>query len=201
MRDRDDEPGGPADGDADPPANPEAVARAICLRLLTMRARSRAELAEAMARKNVPDDVGEKVLTRFAEVGLIDDGALAHGMVEADHRGRGLSARAIELRMRRRGVAEPAVQAALHEIDADSELAAARRLAQRKLRSVAHLDPATQTRRLFGLLARRGYGSGLASRVVREVLAENAADSAADNAADGAAGADFALELIESGLD
>jgi regulatory protein len=172
--------GGPADAEHDPPADPEAVARAICLRLLTMRARSRAELADAMASKNVPAAVADKVLTRFSDIGLIDDAALAESMVEADHHGRGLSARAVGLRMRRRGVPEEAVQAALVEIDVDSEAAAARRLAQRKLRSLGGLDAPTQTRRLFGLLARRGYGPGLASRVVREVMA-GSADEALDD--------------------
>jgi regulatory protein len=186
MRRNDDEPGGPADAENDPPADPEAVARAICLRLLTMRDRSRAELADALTRKNVPDDVAGKVLDRFTEIGLINDDALAHSMVEADHRGRGLSARAVGVRMRRRGVAEPIVQAALEEIDPDSEVAAARQLAERKLRSIGHLDSLTQTRRLFGLLARRGYGAGLAGRVVREVMADRAND---------------ALELADLGVD
>jgi SOS response regulatory protein OraA/RecX len=172
MRDHLDEPGGPADGENDPPADPEAVARAICLRLLTMRDRSRGELAAAMARKNVPDKVAAKVLDRFTEIGLINDDALAQSMVEADHHGRGLSARAVGVRMRRRGVAEPAIQVALAQVDPDSELEAARRLAQRKLVSLRHLDSAVQARRLFGLLARRGYGAGMASRVVREVMAE-----------------------------
>jgi SOS response regulatory protein OraA/RecX len=167
-----DKPGGPADGENDPPADPEAVARAICLRLLTMRDRSRGELAAAMARKNVPDKVAAKVLDRFTEIGLINDDALAQSMVEVDHHGRGLSARAVGVRMRRRGVAEPAIQVALAQVDPDSELEAARRLARRKLVSLRNLDSTVQARRLFGLLARRGYGAGMASRVIREVMAE-----------------------------
>jgi regulatory protein len=172
RRDALDESGGPADGQNDPPADPEAVARAICLRLLTMRDRTRVELGTAMARKNVPDDVAAKVLDRFTDIGLIDDDALAQSMVEADHRGRGLSARAVGVRMRRRGVAEPAMQAALAQVDAESELGAARQLAQRKFTTLRHLDSTVQARRLFGLLARRGYSPGLAARVVREVMAD-----------------------------
>jgi regulatory protein len=186
MREKYQDDGGPADAAQDPPADAEAVARAICLRLLTMRARSRAELADAMARKNVPAEVAEKVLTRFSEIGLIDDDALAQSMVEADHHGRGLSARAVGQRMRRRGVPDATVEAALVEVDLESEVAAAHRLAQRKLRSLSGLDPLTQSRRLFGLLARRGYGPGLASRVVREVMAGRA---------------DEALDLLETASD
>ena len=51
----------------------------ICLRLLDQRARSRAELADALRRRGVPDDAATRVLDRFVEVGLIDDAALAAG--------------------------------------------------------------------------------------------------------------------------
>src|SRR6266568_2269882 len=63
----------PPEDEQDAPGDPESVARAICLRLLTQRARSRAELAEALHRRGVPDDAASAVLTRYAEVGLIDD--------------------------------------------------------------------------------------------------------------------------------
>jgi regulatory protein len=69
-------------------------------------------------------------------------------------------------------VDEPAVQAAVDQIDSDSELAAARDLAARRLRSLRDLDPAVQARRIVGLLARRGYSSGLAYRVARDVISD-----------------------------
>ena len=60
-----------------PDADPESVARTILLDQLTGRARTRAELAEKMAKKHVPDDVAQRLLDRFTEVGLIDDAAFA----------------------------------------------------------------------------------------------------------------------------
>jgi hypothetical protein len=65
--------------------------------------------------------------------------------------------------------------AALDTVDAESEAAAAHRLVDRKLRSTRGLDPATRARRLAGMLARKGYPSGLAYRVVREALAADQA--------------------------
>jgi regulatory protein len=62
---------GAAAVDAEP--DPEQVARAIVLRLLTGAPRSRAQLADALARKDVPEDVAARVLGRFTEVGLIDE--------------------------------------------------------------------------------------------------------------------------------
>ena len=54
--------------------------------------------------------------------------------------------------------------------------AAARALVDRKLRSMSGLDPQVATRRLAGLLARKGYAAGLAFSVVREALAEHGRD-------------------------
>lgn len=160
-----------------PPGNPESVARTICLRLLDRRARTRAELAEALRKKGVSDGASAAVLDRFAEVGLIDDDALAATYAIAQHRERGLAARAVAAKLRRRGVDEQTVAAAVEPIDRDSESAAAEALARSKLRALGALEPIVQARRLVGLLGRRGYSPGLAHEVVRAVLAD-AAESA-----------------------
>jgi regulatory protein len=149
--------------------DPEAVARAICLRLLTQRARSRAELAEKLTKRGVPDDAASRVLDRFAEVGLIDDGALAAHLAGAQHRERGLARRAVAAKLRQRGLTEH-VESALTTIDADNERARARQLVQRRLPALGDLPPDVQARRLVGLLARKGYSSGMSYAVVREAL-------------------------------
>jgi regulatory protein len=155
-----------------PPGDPESVARTICLRLLDRRARSRAELATALRKRGVPDDAAGAVLDRFAEVGLIDDAALAGTLAAAQHRERGLAGRAVAVKLRQRGIAEPQVRAAIESIDRDSEYAAAQALVAKKLRSLGGLEPQVQARRLVGLLGRRGYAPGLAHEVVRAALAE-----------------------------
>ncbi len=166
-------PGSPAD--QGPDADPVEVARAICLRQLTAGPRSRAQLARALAGKGVPDRAAQVVLDRFTEVGLIDDAAFAQAWVESRHRGRGLSRRALAHELRARGVEAADQDVALSVVDADSEAAAARMLVDRKLSGTRGLDPAARTRRLFGMLVRKGYPGGLAMRVVREALAADGA--------------------------
>lgn len=158
-----------------PPGDPENAARVICLRMLDRRARSRAELAEALARKGIPDDSAGKVLDRLTEVGLIDDAALADAMAGAQHRERGLARKAVALKLRRRGFTDEVVEAAVGTIDAGDERSRARDLVTRRQRTLAALPPEVQTRRLVGLLARKGYSPGTAYEVVREVLAHAAA--------------------------
>ncbi len=157
--------------DLGPPADPESVARKILLDQLTGQARSRHELAAKLAAKNVPDEVAERLLARFEEVGLIDDEAFARAWVASRQQRRGLAPRALAQELRRKGVADDVVKEALDEIDPADAEAAARALVRKKLRSMSRLDDTTRTRRLVGMLARKGYSSGLAFAVVRSELA------------------------------
>jgi regulatory protein len=159
-----------------PPADPESVAREICLRLLAGAPRTRAQLADAMKRKDVPGDVAERVLGRFSDVGLIDDAAFAQAWVQSRHFGRGLARRALAAELRRRGVAHDTVDEAVETLDPDQEERTARELVDRRLSGTRGLDPAKRMRRLVGVLARKGYPPGLAYRVVKEALAEEGAD-------------------------
>jgi regulatory protein len=146
------------------------VARTICLRLLTMRARSRAELADALSARDIPDDAATRVLDRLVEVGLIDDAALAASLAGAQHNERGLARRAVAQKLRQRGLADE-LDDALSGIDGDSERARACELVARRRRALSALPPEVQARRLVSLLARKGYSSGLSYAVVREALA------------------------------
>jgi regulatory protein len=164
----------------DPDADPVAVAREICLRMLTDRARTRQELAQALQRKGVPDEAAHAVLDRFDEVGLIDDAAFAGQWVRSRHHHRGLARRAIAMELRRKGVSEEDAGEALAEVDEESEAQRARELVDRKLRSLAvgtTEQRAAAGRRMVGMLARKGYGAGTAYRVVKEALAERGAES------------------------
>jgi regulatory protein len=163
-------------GDTGPDADPENVARAIVLRQLAGQPRSRAELAKALERRSVPDDVIENVLGRFSEVGLIDDAAFARAWVESRHAGRGLARRALAHELRRRGVGDDEVGEAVDQLSPETELTTARALVTRRLRATRGLDGQTRVRRLVGMLARKGYPPGVALRVVREVLADDADD-------------------------
>jgi regulatory protein len=163
---RDDAPG-PEEDDL---GDPEPVARAICLRALTGAAKTRKQLADLLAKRGVPEEAATTVLDRFTEVGLIDDAAFARAWVSSRQAGRGLARRALRAELRAKGVDPEVATAALDEVDPQDEWAAARRLVARRLPSVQRLGRQTAERRLMGMLARKGYGGGLAGYVVREAL-------------------------------
>lgn len=153
-----------------PDADPEAVARKILLDALTGQARSRKELADKLAKKDVPGDLAERLLDRFTEVGLIDDEAFAKAWIESRQPGKGLARRALAHELRRKGIDDEVARDALDEIDPDDEAAAARVLVRKKLRSVRGLEQQKATQRLVGMLARKGYGAGMAFAIVRDEL-------------------------------
>ncbi|MFG2462037.1 recombination regulator RecX [Streptomyces sp. NPDC048523] len=156
----------------EPPADPVERARAICLRLLTGTPRTRKQLADALRKREIPDDAAEEVLSRFEEVGLINDSAFAEAWVESRHHGRGLARRALAQELRTKGVDPTLIDAAVSQLDSEQEETTARELVDRKLRATRGLDRDKRLRRLAGMLARKGYSEGLALRVVRQALEE-----------------------------
>jgi regulatory protein len=160
-----------------PDAESESVARTILLDALTGQARSRQELRDRLAKKDVPAEVAERLLDRFTEVGLVDDEAFARSWVESRQRSRGLARRALAQELRRKGVDDETSRTVLDDLDPAREEEAARQLVRKKLRSLRGVDRATATRRLAGLLARKGYSAGLAFAVVRDELGGAEADS------------------------
>ena len=154
-----------------PEADPLSVARAIVLRQLTMAPRSRAQLAQKLADRGTPVEVADQVLDRMEQVGLVDDVAFADAWVRSRTSTRGLSRRALAHELRDKGIDDETAASALAQVDDEAELALARDLVTRRLSSVRGLSPDKQVNRLVGMLARKGYSSGLAFRVVREALA------------------------------
>ena len=162
-----------ADDPETPEANPESVARSIVLRKLTAAPRTRAQLADDLRRRAVPDEVATKVLDRFTEVGLVDDRAFADAWVRTRHAQRGLSRRALAHELRHKGVADDLVAEAVAEVGDDDEQRAAEDLVARRLPALQRFDREVQLRRLVGMLARKGYPGGLAMQVARAAVARS----------------------------
>ncbi|OBF59594.1 recombination regulator RecX [Mycobacterium sp. 852002-50816_SCH5313054-b] len=151
----------------------EEQARALCLRLLTARSRTRAELLGQLAKRGYPDDVSARVLDRLAGVGLVDDAEFAEQWVASRRAKAGKSRRALAAELHTKGVDNEVISAALAGIDAAAERGRAEELVRAKLRRETLSDEAKVSRRLVAMLARRGYSQNLACEVVlRELAAE-----------------------------
>ncbi|WP_392465861.1 regulatory protein RecX [Arsenicicoccus cauae] len=164
----------PTEGAAAVDAEPdhEDVARQIVLRQLAMAPRSRAQLETKLRQRDCPEDVITRVLDRMTEVGLVDDEAYAAMLVRSQQVTKGLAKRALAHELRKKGIDKDLADAALDEVDPDQERRTARELVDKKLRSMGGLTVEVQTRRLAGMLARKGYGAGTAYSVIRDAIAD-----------------------------
>jgi len=111
----------------------------------------------------------DRVMTRLVAARLIDDAGFAEARTRSLHR-RGASARAIRARLATQGVSSDQAQAALATLQADAadpELAAALQLARRRrLGPFRPADRAAHRLRDLGVMARAGFSSEIAHRVI-----------------------------------
>jgi regulatory protein len=154
-------------------ASREEQARNLCLRLLTAKARTRAELEGQLAKRGYPDELSQRVLDRLAHVGLVDDVDFAEQWVRSRRVNAGKGKRALAAELRTKGVDDDVVTAALADIDAGTERERAEQLVRDKLRreKLGDDDDTKVARRLVGMLARRGYNQTMAFDVVKDELA------------------------------
>ncbi|MCW1958025.1 MAG: recombination regulator RecX [Mycobacterium sp.] len=154
-------------------ARREEQAHALCLRLLTVRARTRAELAGQMAKRGYPDDAARAVLARLEAVGLIDDEDFAEQWVHSRRADAGKSKRALAAELRTKGVDDELISSVLEDLDAGAERGRAEQLVERRIRreTLGGGDDAKVMRRLVAMLARRGYSQGMAVSVVTDAVA------------------------------
>ncbi|MCG7304532.1 recombination regulator RecX [Pseudoglutamicibacter albus] len=157
----------------------ERLCRETALRLLSTRARSRYEIEENLRRKELPDDAIAHVMDRFEEVGLIDDEAFAHAWVESRNRSKGYASARLSQELRRKGIGEEHIAAALEQLDGDDLRAQAEQLALKRL---GHSDLPPDRygpdrkerekvmRRIVSHLQRKGYAPGMCMAATRAAM-------------------------------
>jgi len=149
------------------PADPAERAREIALRALTHSPRSCAQLREKLIAKDVEPGLADSLIARYVEVGLLDDAALAAQIARTRHSERGLAPRAIRTELQRKGFAPADIEAALEPIpDAIDDRAS--ELARKRWLALAGIDEDKRTRRVVGMLARKGYSPSNAFAVVKD---------------------------------
>ena len=141
--------------------------------LLAVRARSARDLHTRLKRAGATDAPISRAMEQLRGLGLVDDEAYAQSLARSRVESGGVSRRRIGQELQQRGVtrdvAEVAIADALGDLTLD-ELGAATAVAERRMRSLRTLDAATQRRRLYAFLARRGYESHIIATVVRRLV-------------------------------
>jgi regulatory protein len=151
-------------------ADPRALARTVVLRRLSSTPRTRKDLHDDLIKREIPEAIADEVLDRFTELGLINDTDYAELFVASRRRSRGTARTVLRQELRRKGVGDDEIHAALEDISDEDEFDRARALVLSKHPALARFDAATKQRRLMSLLMRRGYSGSVAASVVREVV-------------------------------
>lgn len=157
-------------------------ARQAALSLLAHRARARRELRRRLQRKDFSEPVIDRVLAWLEERDYVDDEAFAEAFVRDRLRLRPRGRIALSRELRRKGVGDAVAEAAIErvmEVEQVDEAALARESAEAwarrnrpALRKAAGSDDARRAarRRLYGHLARRGFGGDAVRMAIAAVL-------------------------------
>lgn len=125
--------------------------------LLSYKARTEKELRERLEKKGYSPVVIARVFERLKELGLADDEKLTEDYVEdrikIGHKGRWR----VRQELLKRGVAKQQIEQALKK--APDETEAAMMVLEHFLPRYQRLDKETKLRRIYGLLARRGFSA------------------------------------------
>ena len=136
--------------------DPQA-ARNRALRALAVRPRSVAELVRRL-QGPYGETVAHTVVRSLEEQGLVDDASFAAAWCDSRDRLRPRSASLVRRELLQRGVARPLADAAVADLD---DAAAAERVARKHWGRMARLDAAPRRRRMWALLARRGFSASI----------------------------------------
>lgn len=147
-------------------------ARAATRRLVNARPRSRAELLAVIVGKGFNESIAERVVTEFERAGIVDDARLAASIAESARSRRPAGRALIEQKLAARSVdADAAAAAAENAFRGVNELEEARQLARdQNARMPGTLDASARARRLFALLARRGFREEICEQAVGELV-------------------------------
>ena len=161
-------------------ADPYTRAKTIVYNQLAYSAKTRGQLRKKLQAEGFEAELIEPLLDKFEAAKLIDDAESAETFVRQKSRTKKLSRAALRRELAERGVRGEEAENALAQRTDEQEREDAAELVRKKLRPGMDLSDRAEkdrvTRRLLGMLARRGYSSSVSMSVIREELAAYGAE-------------------------
>ena len=155
--------------------DPYTRAKTIVYNQLAYSAKTRGQLRKKLQAEGFDAELIEPLLDKFEAAKLIDDAEYAQSFVAQKSRTKKLSRAALRRELSERGVRGEEAENALAQRTDEQEREDAAELVRKKLRPGMNLSDRAEkdrvTRRLLGMLARRGYSSSVSMSVIREELA------------------------------
>lgn len=160
--------------------DPYTRAKTIVYNQLAYSAKTRGQLRKKLQAEGFDAELIDPLLDKFEAAKLIDDAEYAQSFVAQKSRTKKLSRAALRRELAERGVRGEEAENALAQRTDEQEREDAAELVRKKLRPGMDLSDRAEkdkvTRRLLGMLARRGYSSSVSMSVIREELAAYGAE-------------------------
>ena len=137
---------------------------ALALYYLERRARTEKELRDKLARKQVPADTIETILTKLKGLGYINDQKFAQNFQRYRNDFKPVGLRRLKMELYQKGVPKEIIQSVSVEKDDEERLAL--EAAKTRLRQYSNLDSETFKRRMIGFLSRRGFTYDTIKRIM-----------------------------------
>jgi len=156
-----------------PPGEPDPALR-DALRLLSMRASTRQELQQALARKQHPSAAITAALERVQSLGYLDDARYARARAESLLGEGKMGPQAVTQHLRARGIPADVVRSALEDaeraLDFDAEATARALLERRGLSAPGRTLTDKEKAKAARVLAARGFSAAVAERLLGTAL-------------------------------
>lgn len=139
-------------------------------RFVTYSVRTERQVRDKLVKLEAVDQEIDDAVEWLRSFKLIDDVAYAERFVAASRERKPMSRSALRNALRAKGIPDALIEDALVEYDDDANIAAALRVAQRKLRMLGAAPDAVRREKLIRFLQYRGYTWNVVRHVITEVL-------------------------------
>ncbi|WP_127487547.1 RecX family transcriptional regulator [Paenibacillus ehimensis] len=136
------------------------------IRLLSSRLRSEHEMKARLKQKGYTPEITAATVERLAKEGYLNDEQFAEQLakqrLESQKKGRHW----IKQELQQKGIRKDHIQAAMEQVDEETEFEMAYSLASKRYHSELAKDPLKARRKIAGFLQRRGYPGTVVSKVL-----------------------------------
>jgi len=139
-------------------------------RRLARRPMSRQQVRDKLRDRGHEAPEIDRAMLRLDELGLLDDEAFGRMLIDELRRARPAGDRLLMHKLRQKGVDSSLAERLVRESGESCDAVAdARAVVAKAMPRMARLDPQVRRRRLYGLLARRGFGGEVVSAAMESL--------------------------------
>ncbi|HOD12222.1 MAG TPA: regulatory protein RecX [Candidatus Omnitrophota bacterium] len=143
--------------------------KTYCFRLLRIRQRSQAEIAQRLKQKRYPSKIINKLVQYLKTLELINDQQFARDWIKM-RLFKGLGRHRIRCELRQKGISDTIIVKTLSEcLKSVDEAGVVEQIANKRLARYKNLEPSVLKRRLYGYLMRRGFEESLVLQSIQVI--------------------------------